>query len=327
MGGRVIKELSNGKPYLRWLGILFDKRLSFKWHVRELAAKAMIVTKALKSLGNSMRGVLECARAILPVWRTTNTATLYRETGLRPPEIELDNMALTATVRTRRLDPYHPLVWRSEWIQENPNYFKTRYARCILSLPPSEQINPLVTPKWLDPETREETTDRIHSPKGRTKSTTAVDFNEFYSLLPREDIIIFTNESKYINDSTGGGFVGYQDNRKICEGSFALDRSKEVYDAEAVAALEGLRVALTSIEARTARDIWIYLDNMRVATRLLTRDLHILPTPGCKLVQRHSPHPIGSRTQGCSGKRSRRQSSESKSSTTPTKRSLFIHRT
>ncbi|APA09345.1 hypothetical protein sscle_05g041150 [Sclerotinia sclerotiorum 1980 UF-70] len=96
---------------------------------------------------------LECARAILPAWRTTNTATLYRESGLRPPEIELDDLARAAA---------------------------------------------------------------------------------------------------------------------ICKGSFILGKSKEVYNAETVAALEGLRAATTSIEARTAIDIWICLDNIEVAARLLS---------------------------------------------------------
>ncbi|APA09338.1 hypothetical protein sscle_05g041080 [Sclerotinia sclerotiorum 1980 UF-70] len=325
IGNLIIKELNNGRPYLRWLGILFDKKLSFKWHVRELVAKAMTVAKALKSLGNSMRGVpanllrqaaevcvlkkayygaetwwpgrtrpgkehrtnngvdnhinllakvmLECARAILPVWRTTNTATLYRESGLRPPEIELDNIALTATVRTRRLDPYHPLAWRSEWIQENPNSFKSRYARRIASLRPSEQINPLAAPKWTESETREEVLDRIHGPKNRTKSTTAVDFNNFYNLLPRDDIVIFSDGSKQANGSTGYGFVEYQNNYKICEGSFALEKMKEVYNTKAIAALEGLRAAIVSIEARIATDIWICLDNIEVATRLLSNSI------------------------------------------------------
>jgi len=35
------------RPYLRWLGILFDKKLSFKWHAKEMAAKAMTVANAL----------------------------------------------------------------------------------------------------------------------------------------------------------------------------------------------------------------------------------------------------------------------------------------
>jgi hypothetical protein len=39
--------------YLRWLGILFDKQLSFKWHVSVTAAKALVIANALRSLGNT----------------------------------------------------------------------------------------------------------------------------------------------------------------------------------------------------------------------------------------------------------------------------------
>jgi hypothetical protein len=48
---------STDRPYLRWLGILFDKKLTFKWHAKEMAAKAITVANALRSLGNTVRGV------------------------------------------------------------------------------------------------------------------------------------------------------------------------------------------------------------------------------------------------------------------------------
>jgi hypothetical protein len=44
-------------PYLCWLGILFDKKLSFKYHIREMTSRALTVTNALCSLGNTVQGV------------------------------------------------------------------------------------------------------------------------------------------------------------------------------------------------------------------------------------------------------------------------------
>lgn len=44
-------------PYTRWLGVLFDKKLSFKLHVRTLTDKALKVSHALSPLGNTVRGV------------------------------------------------------------------------------------------------------------------------------------------------------------------------------------------------------------------------------------------------------------------------------
>ncbi|EED16913.1 reverse transcriptase, putative [Talaromyces stipitatus ATCC 10500] len=40
--------------YLQWLGILFDKKLTFKWHIGEAASKALTIANALRSLGNTV---------------------------------------------------------------------------------------------------------------------------------------------------------------------------------------------------------------------------------------------------------------------------------
>ena len=44
------------------------------------------------------------ARVILPVFRTTPRAVLYRESGLNPAEVTLDIISRRAAIRTRRLD-------------------------------------------------------------------------------------------------------------------------------------------------------------------------------------------------------------------------------
>jgi hypothetical protein len=43
--------------YLQWLGVLFDKKLSFKYYVKNLALKVLTTTNALHSLGNTVQGV------------------------------------------------------------------------------------------------------------------------------------------------------------------------------------------------------------------------------------------------------------------------------
>jgi hypothetical protein len=68
--------------------------------------------KVGRHLNDLLKVVLAAARAVLPVYRTTPIAVLHRESGLLPPEIELDQLAILATVRIRRLDPYHPLYRR-----------------------------------------------------------------------------------------------------------------------------------------------------------------------------------------------------------------------
>ncbi|KAI1001317.1 hypothetical protein K3495_g6881 [Podosphaera aphanis] len=135
-------------PYTRWLGVIFDRKLSFKWHVRTLTGKALKVSHVFSSLGNTVGGVpphlvrtaalacvlpiayyasetwwpgrsrqcarsrisncietilqrldkvvFACARAILPVYRTTPTAVLLREFGLLASKFALDRRAASA---------------------------------------------------------------------------------------------------------------------------------------------------------------------------------------------------------------------------------------
>jgi hypothetical protein len=89
--------------------------------------------------------VLAAARAVLLVYRTTPIAVLYCESGLLPPEIELDQLAILATVRICRLDPYHPLYRRAAKIPRL-ELLTLRFARRILAFPASEQVNLIQQP-------------------------------------------------------------------------------------------------------------------------------------------------------------------------------------
>jgi hypothetical protein len=55
-GSATVSEATN-RPYLRWPRILFDKKLSFKWHVQETTSKAVTIAGALRSLGNTVHGM------------------------------------------------------------------------------------------------------------------------------------------------------------------------------------------------------------------------------------------------------------------------------
>ena len=308
------------RPYLRWLGVLFDKNLSFKWHASETASKALTVANALRSLGNTVRGVkphllqqavtacvlhkayygaetwwpgrmrpgtpqtsnrveghlkkltkavLAGARAVLPVFRTTPVSVLHRESGFYPPEIELDQITLLAAVRLRRLDPYHPLRKRAEQIARSGRP-TSRFARRVLALPNSEQINPLQYAPWYYHETREDAQTRIGAPMGRTKEQAAADFLDFQHTIPGSDIIVFSDGSKHTNGHAGGGYVGFQAHHQFLRSSLSLGPGKEVFDAEAEAALAGAQAALAFPTARFATNLWICLDNQEVATRLLS---------------------------------------------------------
>ncbi|KAJ6033763.1 reverse transcriptase [Penicillium canescens] len=57
VAGSVTVSENTNRPYLRWLGVLFDKKLSFKYHVGETTSKALIVANALRGLGNTVWGI------------------------------------------------------------------------------------------------------------------------------------------------------------------------------------------------------------------------------------------------------------------------------
>ena len=320
--GPVTVSENTTRPYLRWLGVLFDKKLTFTWHLKEMTSKALVVANALRSLGNTVRGInpylmrqavsacvlrkayfgaetwwpgcsrpglhqgsisnqvqghlgkvakviLAGARAILPVFRTTPTPALYRESGLLPPEIELDYIAASAAIRLRRLDPYHPLYKRAVRVTRTGRP-DTRFARRVLALPESEQINPLQHAPWLHQESREEAQLRIRAPIGRSKEQAAAEFQRFYSSLPGTDMKVFIDGSKLANGMAGAGFALFQAGQQFFQSSFPLGLNKEVFDAEAEAALAGLKTAIQFHTARYATNLWVCLDNLEVATRLLS---------------------------------------------------------
>jgi ribonuclease HI len=81
---------------------------------------------------------------------------------------------------------------------------------------------------------------------------------------------VFTNGSKLPNGIAGAGFALYQTGRLCLQLSFSFGPNKEVFDAEAEAALAGIKAATQSCTARFVTDLWVCLDNLEVATRLLS---------------------------------------------------------
>jgi ribonuclease HI len=214
--------------------------------------------------------VLTSARAILPVYRTTQTAVLYKEALLRPPEIELNSATQSFAARTHRLDLRHPLRKRAEEIIRSGKP-TSRFARQILALPRAEWVDPIAQPPWRATKSREATERRISGPQNRTKEEAARDFISFLTSIPPKDIQVFSDGSKSeaTDGATGGGFVSYQYGHLINRKAFSLGRNAEVFDAEASAALEGAKTALALPSARLATDLWVFLDNLEVAMRLL----------------------------------------------------------
>lgn len=306
------------RPYTKWLGVYFDKALSFKWHVRILAQKALKVVNSLRSLMNTSKGalpqlvrqaaiacifpivfyaaetwwpghnkttktghivsnrveghlnfirkvVLACARAILPVYRTTPIPILYKESGLLPPDIELNKRSRKAILRIHQLDPRHPLRKRINWVAKT-RQTNTRLGRWALSIPEVEYIDPLINPPWTHTESWYTAIKRV------TQTALSLPIG-----IPPHDLIVYTDASREENSErsrVGGGVVIYQAGQQIFRKSFPLNPYLSVFDAEAAAAVVGLEEALKLPTSRFSNDMWILLDNQNVAR-------YLLQTPVC----------------------------------------------
>jgi hypothetical protein len=98
-------------------------------------------------------------------------------------------------------------------------------------------------------------------------------FSPQYSIPPR-DIVLFSDGSKLSDRSVGACFVAYQAGRQIHRQAIPLVTKAEVFDAEAIAALAGVEAAIVMASTRFATDLWVCLDNLEIALRLLS------PFPG-----------------------------------------------
>src|SRR6202012_740450 len=94
-------------------------------------------------------------------------------------------------------------------------------------------------------------------------------FLTFLNSIPLRDITVYSDGSKLSNNSTGAGFVIYQGGLQILKHAIPLGMNSEVFDAEAIGALTGLQAALTLETTRFAENLWVFLDNLEVATQLI----------------------------------------------------------
>jgi ribonuclease HI len=109
--------------------------------------------------------------------------------------------------------------------------------------------------------------------KGCTKEQAAQDFKSWLQRQNPLDLVVYTDGSQIAHPrrAAGAGWAIYwgRDHPVVITGNLPLPKA-EVFDAEAVAALHGLRQATASFQARYANNVLICLDNLEVARILGT---------------------------------------------------------
>ncbi|EED24657.1 conserved hypothetical protein [Talaromyces stipitatus ATCC 10500] len=98
----------------------------------------------------------------------------------------------------------------------------------------------------------------------------AADFTAFQHTIPSLDIVIFSDGSRLIDGRVGGGYIRIQAHHQFLRSSLSYGHGKEVFDTEAEAALAGAQAVIAYPTAQFATNLWICLDNLEVATRLLS---------------------------------------------------------
>lgn len=295
----------NPKDHVRWLGVIFDRKLNFKDQVRRACQRARVVTDHVKRLSNTIRGINpsiirtalqgtalaslfygsevwygpktsawvinqiqvtinQAARAVLPVYKTTPTAALLRETGWGPAITWLNRFRDRLAVRIAATDPKHPL--RRRW---NSPHFKWIRQRQDLELscdslsPPWEQTDTSIAKLGIGAVGRVNGTAE-HKKWIKTREHKILDFS------------VYSDGSVDKDGSAGAAYCIFRGpSKEMAHGFVPLGQTVEIYDAEIHGALEGLRAALDHPMAKFATDLIVYLDNEEAALRLHTG----VPTP------------------------------------------------
>ena len=203
---------------------------------------------------------------MLPVWRTTPTATLFRDAGLPSGAAALEEAKLRFAVRLQTIDAEHPLVrriatptirrGRGAGTRQCP---KTKVQRLGALLPSTPR--PALAPPHFSPDCRTDPT------KGVKKKEAAKAFEKWWHELPSTDVTIFSDGSeqhRYEDRFVGYGYAIYQGQELVTTGKGSINSTSHVFDAEAIGAWKGLSKAIQLPPELSRRRIWLCIDSTSV---------------------------------------------------------------
>ncbi|RAL60025.1 hypothetical protein DID88_000651 [Monilinia fructigena] len=247
-----IATSGSAQPTLRWLGVFFDRRLSFLQHVKNTHseshesslthqvdrshytwAASFLSKKSSDHLRppsstirhGSIKGHLRCinrvintaARGAIPVYKTTPIAALIKEAGLPSGIVALEHAKLRFALRLKTIDNQHLLVNRLKPV------IRKRGRGAGSTRGPLTRIQRL---GLLIPETQRSKLLRPHfsigcrtdPTEGLTKEEAAQAFKEWWRQLPPEDYTIFSDGSEQTIDRkhcVGYGYAIYRNGTQI----------------------------------------------------------------------------------------------------------------
>ena len=285
----------------RWLGVYFDRKLSFKAHVETMARKARKAAQALRLLSGCTRGappklmrnavtacVVPAALYAAEAWWPPPNSPSRRAKGLA---LKIDlalRVAMRAAVPVYKTTPIH-LLHHATGIPPAELLLDQASRKAAIRLTRLDPAHPLRKSARARTETRLTRltslapfkTERSNplalraatipppggykpGPPKAPKSEQAANFYSWKTQQQPRDLWVYTDGSKLQDGRTGGGWVVYCLDRLITQGSAPYGRNIEVYDAEARALKAGLTAASTCSIAPQAHNLWACLDNQAI---------------------------------------------------------------
>jgi hypothetical protein len=185
----------------------------------------------------------QALRGALPVYRTTPIPVLHRELGISPIKLALDHRRAALAARIKGLDRRHPLVRRYTRAAYTPPY-TTRFTRAAVQFGPTELHNPLAAPPWAYSARKKDS--QVGFISGHTKEQSAQDFKRWLQRQNPLDLVVYTDGSQTAHPRRAAG-AGWaicwgRGHPVVLTGNLPLPKA-EVFNAEAVAALQGLQNA------------------------------------------------------------------------------------
>ena len=302
-GGFSLSEISPTPTNraMRWLGVMFTRKLSFQLHALHLQGKAAGAAGALRLLGGCAHGapaavlrqaVIACVIPVLTYaaeawWPVPGACERTRASLTKALSKPLRN-ALRVALPVWRTTPI-ALLHHAAGIPPIDLLLDHAIRKAAIRL---SRLDPAHTLRrrlaWSNPDTRIpqiagaipfrieranplrtcEPRTQIPSPaSGPDRQSQARAFSTWERRQALNDLWVFSDGSKTAG-GTGGGWHVRLAGREIASGSAAYGQAVEVYDAEARALRAGLQAAIAHPKAAFAKNLWACLDNEGVVNSI-----------------------------------------------------------
>ena len=206
------------------------------------------------------------------MYKATPVPALLRETGWAPATTWPERIHDRFVIRVASAEPKHPL--RSRW--------NTKLLYWIRSRQKVELLLDTITPPWLslDRSKSKEEMSAIDREKGLMEYQ-SWEQSQRHNLL---DLFIYTDGAMDMEGEAGSAYCIYRGpNSEITNAKIPLGRTAELFDAEIIGAVEGLKAAMTHCMTKYATNIVVCLDNEEAALRLHTG--YLSPSSSVKIAE------------------------------------------